>query len=135
MLFDIFDVSSIIYRARISVVQSGGAGFERRETLRTSRLDLVRCACVSVNANAIAGRPAQQFVYRHPEQFAFNVPKRLVNSGERTRQNRPSAIESVAINGLPMVSDSARVVADQIRLDFFDRCGAGQRASFGDWLS
>jgi hypothetical protein len=47
----------------------------------------------------------------------------------------PPAIEGVAVDCLPVVRDAARVLADQVGLDFFDRLAAGERATFGDRLA
>jgi hypothetical protein len=62
-------------------------------------------------------------------------PERLVNARKRAGQDRAAAIEGVAIDSLPVMCDGARVFANQVRLDLFNRCLASERAAFGDWLA
>src|SRR5438445_675052 len=61
--------------------------------------------------------------------------KRLVNAADRTREDRPSAIKGVAIHGLPMMRDRARVFADQVRNEFLDGSRNGFGATFDNRLT
>ncbi len=99
----------------------GGARFERGEP----ELDDVACIFsgvlgVSVDADSIAGGSAEQFVDRHAERLALDVPERLVDAAERAGQHRTAAIKGVAVDRLPMMDHGARIFPDQIRLDFLD---------------
>src|SRR5215510_4765491 len=131
----VFDPGFVFDRPRIAAVQARGAGLERGEALRLALADQLRRARMRVDADALARGAAQEFVNRDAEQFALDVPERLVNPGERARQNGPAAIEGVAIDRLPVMHNGARVFADQVRFHLLDRRGAGQRAAFGDRLA
>src|SRR5262249_62207085 len=102
---------------RVASVQARGAGLERGEALRLALADQLRRARVRVDADALARGAAQEFVNRDAEQFALDVPERLINPGERARQNRPAAIEGVARDRLPVMHNGARVFADHTTFD------------------
>ena len=89
-------------------------------------------ADVGVNANAIAGGAAEEFVNGNAEQFAFDVPEGLFDAAERAGEDGAAAIERVAIDGLPMVDNVARIFADQVGFDFGHGGGARFGAAFGD---
>src|SRR5207249_4504304 len=106
------------------------AGLERGETLRLPLFEHLRVvADVGIDADLVARRSAEQFVNRHTEEFAFDVPERLLDAAEHTGEDRPASIESVTVNRLPVMDDIARVFAGQIRRDLFDGAGAGPGAA------
>src|SRR5215475_11734290 len=131
----VFDPCFVFDRTRVAAVQARGAGLERGEALRLALADQLRRARVRIDADALARGAAQEFVNRDAEQFPLDVPERLINPGERARQNRPASIEGVAIDRLPVMHNGARVFADQVRFHLLDRRGAGKRAAFGDRLA
>src|SRR5262245_31521557 len=131
----VFDPGFVFDRTRVASVQARGAGLERGEALLLALADQLWRARVRVDADALPRWAAQEFVNRDSEQFTLDVPERLINPGERARQNRPAAIEGVAIDRLPVMRNCARVFADQVRFDLLNRRGAGQRAAFGDRLA
>ena len=90
------------------------------------RLHLVRRAGVGIDADPVARRAAEQLVDRHAEGLALDVPERLVDAAQGAGQDRAAAVESMAVDRLPVVDDRPRVLADQIRLDLLDRFGAGR---------
>src|SRR5437773_2652261 len=53
----------------------------------------------------------------------------------RNSPNRSAAIEGMAINRLPMMDHLARVLANQVRLNLFDRGGTREGSTFRDWFA
>ena len=88
-----------------------------------------------IDLHLFTDAPAEQFVDRHAERLALDVPKRLIDSGERACQHRPAAIKSAAVDCLPDVLDVAWIGAQQIRLQFVDTCLCGGGASLHNWLA
>src|ERR1700734_2416807 len=88
-----------------------------------------------VDTHAIARGAAQQLIDGNSERLALDVPQRLIDAAQGAREDWTAAIEGMTVDGLPMVSDAARILADQVRLDFLDCLAAGERAAFGDGLS
>ena len=111
------------------------SGLERGEALGHARFQRVHAVAVRVDADAVARRSAEQFVNRHAQRLALDVPQRLIDAAERAGQDRAAAIERVAVDGLPVMHHAARIFADQVRLDLLDGFGAGERAAFGDGLA
>ena len=78
-------------------------------------------AGVGVDADPVARRAAEQLVDRHAQRLALDVPQGHVDAAQGAGQDRPAAIEGVAVDGLPVMHHLARVLADQVRLDLLDR--------------
>ena len=76
---------------------------------------------LSVDADAVARRSAEQLIDGHAERLALDVPHRDVHSRERARQDDVTAVEGLAVDGLPVVGGLPRVFADQVRLELLDR--------------
>src|SRR5207244_2563700 len=89
----VVDPGLVLDRARVPAIQASGAGLERREALRLPFADQLRRARVGVDANALAGRAAEQLVDRDAEQLAFDVPERLIDPAQSARQDRPAPVE------------------------------------------
>ena len=86
-----------------------------------TRFAPLRRSRLSVDANAVARRAAEQLIDGHAERLAFDVPHRDVHGRERARQDDVAAVEGLAVDGLPVVCGLARVFADQIPVELFDR--------------
>ena len=108
---------------------------ERGEALRLLLLHRVDGARMRVDADAVARGAAQQFVHRHPERLALDVPQRLIDARQRAGEDRAAAVERVAVNRLPVMHHATGILTDQVRLDFLHRLGTRQRAPFGDRLA
>src|SRR5690606_4150783 len=76
-----------------------------------------------------------KWIVRLAEPFAGDVPHSLFNAGQGAGQHRAAAIELAAKDGLPVMFDFARVLADQIAPDFMHRCGNGLRTAFDHRLT
>ena len=67
-----------------------------------------------IDADAVAHLAAEQFVHRHAQGFALDVPQRLVDAGQGTHVDAAAPIEAAAVEHRPVVFDVARVLADQV---------------------
>ena len=65
----------------------------------------------AVNSNPLARGAAEQLVHGYAIAFAGDVPKGHVNAGGDGGFDRAAAIEGAAMDGLPVVSDWAGVLA------------------------
>ncbi len=70
-----------------------------------------------------------------PEGLPLDVPERLVDAAQGAGEDRPAAVEGVAVHGLPVVDHAPRVLADQVGLELLDRRGAGEGAALEDRLA
>ena len=88
-----------------------------------------------VDSHPVTRWPAEQFVNRHAQRFALDVPQGLIDAAQRAGQDRAATIERMPINSLPVVHYAPRIFADQIRLYLFDGFGARERTALGDGLA
>jgi hypothetical protein len=58
-----------------------------------------------------AAFPAEQLVNGHSGPFAFDIPKRLIQSAQRVIQDRPVSPVRTGVRRLPKVVDVVRVAA------------------------
>ena len=84
---------------------------------------------VAANAARIGG-PAEQLVDRHAEDFAANVPQRLVDAGDRRAHDRAGAVKAVDVHGLPVMLDLHRVLADEELAEIVDAGDDGAGLAF-----
>ena len=75
----------------------------------------------TVDADPVTGRATEQLVDRHAVELAGDVPECLLDPGEHARQDRPTAIERVTVDRLPVVHHPGRILADGA--DQLDRHG------------
>ena len=99
----------------------GGAGRIRRDL---HGVDAGGGIDLAVDADAVAGRAAEQFVDRHTVDFALDIPERLVDPAEDGGLDRPAAIERPAVNRLPVEHDAIGILADQVTSDLEGSGGA-----------
>ena len=66
----------------------------------------------AVDADPVADRAAEQLVHGRAVTLAGDVPQRLVDPGDRARQDRPAPVERALGHDLPVVLDAQRVPAD-----------------------
>src|ERR1700709_1990035 len=87
---------------------------------------------MGIDANAVAHGAAEQLVNRNAERLAFDVPQGLIDAAQSAGEDGAATIERMAIDGLPVFSNRARILAHQVRFNLFDGFGAGEGAAFGD---
>src|SRR5262245_58493657 len=112
--------------ARDALLNGGFAQLHQRFT--TLRVGVI----VAAYAFGIDGT-AKQLIDRHAKHLATNIPKRLIDSGDRRSDHRSCAIEAVNIHRLPVMLYLQWVFADQKFTEILDarhhsRCLAFQRA-------
>src|SRR5690606_4977911 len=73
-----------------------------------------------VDPDTVADRAAEQLMHRHIEGFAEDVPQRLVQTGQRTREYGTAPVERRLAHQLPQILDPAWVLADQQIGQFVD---------------
>src|SRR5206468_1627196 len=98
----------------------GRAGLERSKPERHILFHFLRRTGVRVHADAVACRAAEEFVHRHTESLAFDVPESLVDAAKSTGEHRTAAVERMAVNGLPVMGNRSWILADEIGLNFLD---------------
>jgi len=69
------------------------------------------------------------------EHFAFDIPQRLINTGDGAHQNRPPAVEARAVHHLPQVVDARRILANQVFAQLVHRGFNGARTAFNHRLA
>ncbi len=74
-----------------------------------------------VDADAVAQRAAQQLTYRDAECLALDIPQRLIDTGQRTHVDGAAAIKAATVQHGPVILDVARVLANKIVGQFFNR--------------
>ena len=52
----------------------------------------------AIDLHAVAHQAAEQFVHRHAQGLALDVPQRLVDAGDGAHQDRAAAIEAAAVH-------------------------------------
>jgi hypothetical protein len=77
----------------------------------------------AIDSDPVSGGTAEKFVDRYAKRLAFDVPESLVNAAQHSGQNRTATIKRVAVDGLPVMNDPARVLADEIGFDLFGTRG------------
>src|SRR5262249_20322642 len=82
----------------------------------------------------VMSEAAKQFIDRHAEGFALDVPQRHIESAERMQLLAAGRIEVAAVHELPQVVDSRRVFADQHRTALGDSVLGAAFAHAGDAL-
>src|SRR4030095_16409936 len=105
-------------------------GLHRGVALRHHPARRFRVLRLSVDADAVARGSAEQLVDGHAERLAFDVPHRDVYRRERHRQYDVTAVEGLAVDGLPVVGGLPRIFADQVRLELLDRGDDRSDAAF-----
>lgn len=90
-------------------------------------------ADVLVDADAVPGPAADEFVHGRAEVLAPDVPERLVDPGYRALQHGTPAVEPAGVHRLPVVRDAGGVLAQEVPLQqFLDRCLDGLRLALHD---
>ena len=74
-----------------------------RELLR--RLRAARPA-IGVGADAVAALAAEQFIHRHAERLALDVPERVIDGADRRIEHRPADPEGTPIHLVPVLLDA-----------------------------
>ena len=89
-----------------------------------------RCVRINpaVHGHLVTHRAAQQVVYRHAQRLTFDIPQCLVNTGKGAGQHRTAAVESAAVQRLPDMFNTARILPNQIRLQLMHACLGGSNA-------
>ncbi len=67
---------------------------------------------------------------RHAQIAPLEVPQGLVDTGDGAHQDRPAAVETGAIQGLPEMLDAMRILADQVIGELVHRRLDGRRTAF-----
>ena len=83
---------------------------------------------VRVADHLVAHPPAQQFIDRHAQRLALDVPQRDVDGRDGRGEDALRREEAAAEEHLPDVLDPRRVLADQQRLEVLDRADHRQFA-------
>ncbi len=125
-------------RGRLDVTAGaplGHAGLEGGKAAGRQLADLLGRASVRIDADTPSRRSAEKFVDGHAEGLALDVPQGLVDAAQRTGKQWPAAVEGMAIDGLPVMSDVTRILADKIRLDLANGGDASSGAAFEDRLA
>src|SRR5215470_11486901 len=81
---------------------------------------------MSIHAHPVAYLTAKQFVHRYVEEFALNVPERLLDRRNRAHANHAQAPERLPVEFLIDVLDAARILSDDHRCKILD--GADNRS-------
>src|SRR5690606_7125797 len=77
----------------------------------------------------------KQFTHRNAKCLALDVPQRLIDAGERAHVDRSAAVETAAVEHGPVILDVARVFADQVIGQLFDRGSNRMRTPFDHRLA
>ncbi len=85
-----------------------------------------------VHPDPVAHLAAEQRMHRHAQRLAVDIPQRLVDPGQRAHQHRPAAVETAAIQHVPVILDQARILADEVVGQLLHRGGHGMRAALHD---
>ena len=89
----------------------------------------------AVGFDFIAHQATQQLPDRRIQRLPFDVPQRLVNTGDRAHQDRSAAIKAGAVHDLPQIVDPRRILANQIVPQLMYRRLHGARPAFDDRLA
>ena len=97
---------------RIQVAECVEARLHLRLALHQDLLDGV-LVDMPVDARLLAHRPAEQFVDRHLQRAALDVPQRDVDGGNRRVDRQPLKVAE-AVHDVPVMLDLERALADEI---------------------
>src|SRR5215203_451335 len=85
-----------------------------------------RIGCVAtgmgIDFDAVTQGTTEEAIDREANGFARQIPQGMFYARERAGKQRAAAIESMFIDGLPVVNNACGVFADEVRFNFADGC-------------
>jgi hypothetical protein len=87
----------------------------------------------SIHPDAIPDRASEKLVHWDAQRLALDVPQRLVDAGDRTAQDRASAVEASLGEHLPVVLDAGRVGPQKVLPELVDRRHAQRSNGLRGW--
>ncbi len=84
----------------------------------------------AVGFDFVAHQAAHELPDRRVQHFTFDIPQRLVDTGDGAHQDRTTAVEARAVHHLPQVINARRILTNQVFTQLVHRRFNGARAPF-----
>ncbi len=89
----------------------------------------------AIRFDFVAHQAAHQLPDRGIQHFAFDIPQRLVDTGDSAHHDRAAAVEARAVHHLPQVVNACRILTNQVFTQLMHRRFDGARTAFDDRLA